>query len=248
MICADYIEFRFENVYTECIRKKERGKYTVYLKRKVDTFLREWKADPARKPLIIKGSRQVGKTESIRKFAAEEYESVVEINFVRDEKYKGIIADGYEAAAIIKNISMIDPSKKFIPHKTLLFFDEITEFPEIATSLKFFHEDGRFDVICSGSMLGVNYKKIESNSVGYKKDYNMFSMDFEEFLWAKGYDDTTVEDMLLHMRELRPFNELEMQVYHSLFLDFCILGGMPAVVAEYIEKTPLKVLWTPKGS
>lgn len=236
MICANYIEFRYENVYTECIRKKERGKYTVYLKRKVDTFLREWKAEPARKPLIIKGSRQVGKTESIRKFAAEEYESVVEINFVRDEKYKGIIADGYEAAAIIKNISMIDPSKKFIPHKTLLFFDEITEFPEIATSLKFFHEDGRFDVICSGSMLGVNYKKIESNSVGYKKDYNMFSMDFEEFLWAKGYDDTTVEDMLLHMRELRPFNELEMQVYHSLFLDFCILGGMPAVVAEYIEK------------
>ena len=236
MICANYIEFHFENVYTECIRKKERGKYTVYLKRKVDTFLREWKADPARKPLIIKGSRQVGKTESIRKFAAEDYESVVEINFVRDEKYKGIIADGYEAAAIIKNISMIDPSKKFIPHKTLLFFDEITEFPEIATSLKFFHEDGRFDVICSGSMLGVNYKKIESNSVGYKKDYDMFSMDFEEFLWAKGYDDTTVEDMLLHMRELRPFNELEMQVYHSLFLDFCILGGMPAVVAEYIEK------------
>lgn len=236
MICANYIEFHFENVYTECIRKKERGKYTVYLKRKVDTFLREWKADPARKPLIIKGSRQVGKTESIRKFAAEEYESVVEINFVRDEKYKGITADSYEAAAIIKNISMIDPSRKFIPHKTLLFFDEITEFPEIATSLKFFHEDGRFDVICSGSMLGVNYKKIESNSVGYKKDYDMFSMDFEEFLWAKGYDDTTVEDMLLHMRELRPFNELEMQVYHSLFLDFCILGGMPAVVAEYIEK------------
>ena len=236
MICANYIEFHFENVYTECIRKKERGKYTVYLKRKVDTFLREWKADPARKPLIIKGSRQVGKTESIRKFAAETYESVVEINFVRDEKYKGVLADGYEAASVIKNISLIDPSRKFIPHKTLLFFDEITEFPEIATSLKFFYEDGRFDVICSGSMLGVNYKKIESNSVGYKKDYDMFSMDFEEFLWAKGYEGTTIEDMLRHMRELRPYNELEMQVYHSLFLDFCILGGMPAVVTEYIAK------------
>ena len=232
MICANYIEFHFENVYTECIRKKERGKYTVYLKRKVDTFLREWKADPARKPLIIKGSRQVGKTESIRKFAAETYESVVEINFVRDEKYKGVLADGYEAASVIKNISLIDPSRKFIPHKTLLFFDEITEFPEIATSLKFFYEDGRFDVICSGSMLGVNYKKIESNSVGYKKDYDMFSMDFEEFLWAKGYEGTTIEDMLRHMRELRPFNELEMQVYHSLFLDFCILGGMPAVASQ----------------
>ena len=97
-------------------------------------------------------------------------------------------------------------------------------------------------------MLGVNYKKIESNSVGYKKDYDMFSMDFEEFLWAKGYDDTTVEDMLLHMRELRPFNELEMQVYHSLFLDFCILGGMPLSWPNTSKKTPLKVLWTPKGS
>lgn len=208
----------------------------MYLKRKVDNFLCEWKSDPHRKPLIIKGSRQVGKTESIKHFAAENYESIIEINFVRDEKYKGIISDGYEAADIIKNISLIDPSKKFIPQKTLIFFDEITEFPEIATSLKFFCIDGRFDVICSGSMLGVNYRKIESNSVGYKKDYEMFSLDFEEFLWAKGYDDATVQSMLSHMRELRPFNELEMKVYHSLFLDFCVLGGMPAVVAEYIQR------------
>ena len=208
----------------------------MYLKRKVDDFLCEWKSDPNRKPLVIKGSRQVGKTESIKHFAAANYESIIEINFVRDEKYKGIISDGYEASDIIKNISLIDPSKKFIPQKTLIFFDEITEFPEIATSLKFFCIDGRFDVICSGSMLGVNYRKIESNSVGYKKDYEMFSLDFEEFLWAKGYDDTTIQSMLAHMKELRPFNELEMKVYHSLFLDFCVLGGMPAVVTEYIQR------------
>ena len=208
----------------------------MYLKRKVDDFLCEWKSDPNRKPLVIKGSRQVGKTESIKHFAAANYESIIEINFVRDEKYKGIISDGYEASDIIKNISLIDPSKRFIPQKTLIFFDQITEFPEIATSLKFFCIDGRFDVICSGSMLGVNYRKIESNSVGYKKDYEMFSLDFEEFLWAKGYDDTTIQSMLAHMKELRPFNELEMKVYHSLFLDFCVLGGMPAVVTEYIQR------------
>ena len=142
----------------------------MYLKRKVDAFLEEWKADKNRKPLVVKGSRQIGKTESILHFAADHYENVIEINFARDEKYKGIIADGYEAAGIIKNISLIDPTKKFVPEKTLIFFDEITEFPEIATSLKFFCIDGRFDVICSGSMLGVNYKKSESNSVGYKKD------------------------------------------------------------------------------
>ena len=100
----------------------------MYLKRKVDDFLAAWKADENRKPLIVKGSRQVGKTESILHFAFAHYESVIEINFVRDEKYKGIIVDGYEAADIIKNISLLDPSKRFIPGKTLIFFDEITEF------------------------------------------------------------------------------------------------------------------------
>ena len=208
----------------------------MYLKRKVDAFLDAWKADPDRKPLIIKGSRQIGKTESVLHFASGHYENLIEINFVRDEKYKGIIADGFDAANIIKNISLIDPQKKFIPGKTLIFFDEITEFPEIATSLKFFCIDKRFDVICSGSMLGVNYKKIESNSVGYKKDYEMFSMDFEEFLWAKGYDDDAISSLLSHMAELKPFSPLEMDVYHGLFLDYNILGGMPAVVKEYIRR------------
>lgn len=208
----------------------------MYLRRKIDSFLQKWKDDEERKPLIVRGSRQVGKTESINHFARHNYKSVIEINFIRDEKYKGIIADGYEAAAIIKNISLIDPAKQFIPGKTLIFFDEITDFPEIATSLKFFHLDGRFDVICSGSMLGINYKRIESNSVGYKTDYHMHSMDFEEFLWARGYDDAAVDGVLQHMLEEKPFSELEMKVWHDLFLDFCVLGGMPAVVAEFIRK------------
>ena len=208
----------------------------MYLKRKIDDYLSEWKSDLDRKPLIVKGCRQIGKTESVLHFAQQNYESVVEINFVRDEKYKKIIVDGYDVDSIIKNISRIDPSKRFIPGKTLMFFDEITEFPEIATALKFFKIDGRFDVICSGSMLGVNYRRIESNSVGYKTDYTMYSMDFEEFLWAKGYGEETVLDMLDHMKEMRPFNELEMDIYHSLFLDYSILGGMPAVVKDYISK------------
>ena len=209
----------------------------IYLKRKIDRFLTEWKANPDRKPLIVKGCRQVGKTRSIRHFAkTAKYESFIEINFVKEAKYKNIIVDGYTASSIIKNISLIDPSKKFIDGKTLIFFDEVTEFPEIATSLKFFKEDGRFDVICSGSMLGVNYNKIESNSVGYKTDYEMFSMDFEEFLWAKGYDNDTTESLLSHMRQLKPFSTLEMSVYHGLFLDYVVLGGMPAVVKDYIIK------------
>ena len=210
---------------------------TIYLKRKIDDFLLKWKADNDRKPLIVKGCRQIGKTESIRHFAkVAGYDSFIEINFVKDEKYKKIIVDGYTASAIIKNISLLDPSKRFIDGKTLIFFDEITEFPDIATSLKFFKEDGRFDVICSGSMLGVNYKKNESNSVGYKTDYEMYSLDFEEFLWAKGYKEDVIEDMLLHMKTFTPFNELEMSVYHGIFLDYVVLGGMPAVVKDYIQK------------
>ena len=208
----------------------------LYLKRKIDAFLAEWKANPDRKPLIVKGPRQVGKTESIKRFGEMNYQSVITINFVEEPKYKMITADGYKADAIIKNISRMDPSKRFIEGETLIFFDELQEFPEIATALKFFKIDGRFDVICSGSMLGINYRKIESNSVGYKSDYEMFSLDFEEFLWAKGYDDAFIEDMLEHMRNLTPFNEVQMSVCSSLFLDYCILGGMPAVVREFIVK------------
>ena len=208
----------------------------LYLKRKIDAFLSEWKANPDKKPLIVKGPRQVGKTESIQRFAAENYTSVITINFVEEPKYKMITADGYKAADIIKNISRIDPSKRFIEGETLIFFDELQEFPDIATALKFFKIDGRFDVICSGSMLGLNYRKIESNSVGYKTDYEMFSLDFEEFLWAGGYDDAFIDDMLTHMLTLTPFNELEMSVCGDLFLNYCILGGMPAVVREFIEK------------
>lgn len=207
----------------------------MYLKRKIDAYLSEWKNNEDRKPLIVKGPRQIGKTESIKKFANENYKSVIEINFVTSDKYKQIITDGYSTQAIIKNISLIEPSHKFIPGETLLFFDEIQEFPEIATALKFFHIDGRFDIICSGSLLGINYKRIESNSVGYKTDYNMYSLDFEEFLWAKGYTSDVIEDIFEHMKELKPFSELEHSIFSAHFLDFCILGGMPAVVREFIK-------------
>lgn len=208
----------------------------MYIPRKIDEYLIDWKSEPDRKPLIVKGPRQVGKTESIRHFAANNYESFIEINFVEEPKYTMITSDGYKTDDIIKNISLIDPFKKFIDGNTLIFFDEIQSFPDIVTSLKFFKQDGRFDVICSGSMLGINYRKIESNSVGYKEDYTMRSLDFEEFLCAKGYDNSFREKLFSHMTEQKPFNDLELSVCRSLFLDFCVLGGMPAVVSQYIEK------------
>ena len=208
----------------------------IYLSRKIDAFLMDWKNNPDRKPLIVKGPRQVGKTESINRFSAGNYENVISINFVEEPKYKAITADGYKTDDIIKNISRIDPSKRFVAGKTLIVFDELQEFPDISTALKFFNIDGRFDVICSGSMLGINYRKIESNSVGYKTDFEMRSLDFEEFLWAKGYDDSFIDDMLDHMINMTPFNDALLSTCGSLFLDFCILGGMPAVLREYVIK------------
>ena len=155
---------------------------------------------------------------------------------MEEPKYKMMIADGYRTDDLIKNISRMDPSKHFVEGKTLLFFDELQELPEIATALKFFYQDGRYDVICSGSMLGIHYGRIESNSVGYKVDYEMHSLDFEEFLWARGYQDDFVEELLDHMKNLKPFSEVMMKVCSDLFMDYCILGGMPAVIRDYIEK------------
>lgn len=207
----------------------------MYLKRKIDSFLAEWKTSEDRKPLIIKGARQIGKTASVEKFA-ETYENFIEINFALEEKYKTICEDGYDVQSIIKNISRIDPSKKFIEKKTLILFDEIQDYPEIATSLKSFCIERKFDVICSGSMLGINYKKIQSNSVGHKTEYEMQSMDFEEFLWAKGYEDDVISDLLSHMLSGIPFNQTTISTFTTLYLDYCILGGMPAVVRSYIQK------------
>lgn len=207
----------------------------MYIERKIDSYLAEWKSDEDRKPLIIKGARQIGKTESIRRFAKKNYKNFIEINFIDEPIYKQIIVDGYKASDIVKNISLIDTTKRFEPKETLIFFDELQEFPEIATSLKFFRQDGRFDVICSSSLLGIQYHRIESVSVGNKTDYVMRSLDFEEFLWAKGYREQ-INDMLRHMLERAAFSELELQVYNKLFLDYCVLGGMPAVVRSYLEK------------
>lgn len=205
------------------------------LKRKIDDFLLDWKSNPDRKPLIVKGARQIGKTVSISAFADINYKNVIKINFVEQKKFKGIFEDGYEVDTIIKNISLLDPSIKFVAGETLIFFDELQECPTCATSLKFFHLDNRFDVICSGSLMGINYKDIESNSVGYKEDYEMYSMDFEEFLWAKGYSAEFVEDLYRHMSEVKPFTHIELEVLFGLFRDYMTLGGMPDVVNTYIK-------------
>ena len=205
------------------------------LKRKIDQYLTDWKNKPDRKPLIVKGARQVGKTRSIEWFAGQNYASVIEINFIEQKKYREIFNDGFEVDDILKNISLLNPEFKFIPSDTLFFFDELQACPYCATSLKFFKLDGRFDVICSGSLMGINYKEIESNSVGYKEDYEMHSMDFEEFLWARGYTDEFISDLYSHMLDIRPLSQLQMDTLLGLFRDYVIIGGMPEVVSTYVR-------------
>ncbi len=205
------------------------------LKRKIDKFLVEWKNSPGKKPLIVRGARQIGKTESISAFGRANYRHFIIINFVLQEKYKTIFGDGYEVDQIIKNMSLLDGSLTFVPNETLIFFDEMQACPACATSLKAFALDGRYDVICSGSLMGINYNEIESVSVGYKHDHLMHGMDFEEFLWAQGISDEMIEEMYGKMKRVEPLGKVEMDVMMSHFKDYMITGGMPAVVSHFVE-------------
>ena len=204
------------------------------LKRKIDDYLISWKANNDRMPLIVKGARQIGKTASIKMFAENNYKNLVEINFVLQKQYKSIFEDGFEVDTILKNISLINPDFDFVPGETLLFFDELQACPNCATSLKSFKLDGRYDVICSGSLMGISYEEIESNSVGYKEDYEMYSMDFEEFLWAKGYSYKQIDEMYQKMLKLEPLSKLEYDVMLENFREYMVLGGMPAIVNSFV--------------
>lgn len=205
----------------------------IYIKRKFDAFLLDWKANPRRLPLIIKGARQVGKTECVRHFAEGRYESFIEINFVERPQFKAVVRDGYSVESIVSNITQIDSTIRFVKGSTLLFFDELQEFPEIATALKFFAQDGNYDVILSGSLLGVHYHRVESFSVGYQTSVELRSLDFEEFLWAQGYSDEQIEDVFGWLKTRSPIPESVNETYSRHFLNYCILGGMPDVLEGY---------------
>lgn len=203
------------------------------IKRKIEFYLADWKTDKNHLPLIIRGARQVGKTYSIRKFG-QTYKSFIEINFVDNPEFKDIFKFGYSTSEVIKQITFRNPNFKFLPGETLIFFDELQEYPDCSTSLKFFAEDGRFDVICSGSMMGLNYKKISSNSVGYKIDYEMHSLDFEEYLWTKGYDEDFSEELYSYLKNQIPFSDGQFQKMSEYFLEYAVIGGMPAVVKRFL--------------
>ncbi len=206
------------------------------LKRKIDKYLIDWKNSKDKMPLIVKGARQIGKTESIENFAKNNYKNIVEINFALDKKYFDIFDDGFDVDSILKNISFKNPNFNFVPGETLIFFDEIQACINCATSLKAFNLDGRYDVICSGSLMGINYNEIESNSVGNKIDYNMHSLDFEEFLWAKGYKEEQIEELYKCMLETKPLTNTQYDVMMDNFKEYMVVGGMPAIVNRFVTQ------------
>ena len=209
------------------------------LRRKVEQTLLTWKNTPNRKPLILKGCRQCGKTYSVLEFAKKNYEHTVYLNFFENPQFVSVFSGSLEVDHITMLLSaLMGRAAVFEPGKTLLVLDEIQDCPDARTALKFFKLDGRYDVIGTGSLLGVKgygEKEPKSVPVGYETVLDMTPLDFEEFLWAKGYDNSAIEDILQHMKSMKPFSETEFMVYKKLFLDYCVLGGMPAVVRQYIE-------------
>jgi predicted AAA+ superfamily ATPase len=204
------------------------------LKRKISKTLLKWKAEKSRECLLIKGARQVGKTFIIRKFGAT-YNSFIELNFFENSEYKTIFKSGnLTCKEIIKRISLEIPSARFIPGETLLFLDEIQECPEARTALKYIAQDNRFDCIASGSMLGIAYKTMSSIPVGYEKQTEMFSLDFEEYLWAFGFNNNAIKNLKSYFDNLEKIPSSINDSMLKRLREYAVIGGMPAVVNKFL--------------
>ena len=162
------------------------------MKRKLINDLLNWKKNKRTKPLMIYGARQVGKTYLVREFAKDNYEYLYEINFELDKNAKDLFKGNLTIENLFMQLSSYKTNVPIIEGKTLLFFDEVQTCPDVLTSLKAFAMDGRFDVIASGSMLGIVMGNVSSYPVGYVETLNMKPMSFEEFLWAKGYSEELI--------------------------------------------------------
>jgi len=210
------------------------------LKRKVIQQLTEWKNTPGKKPLVIKGCRQCGKTFAVRTFAKDNYKNVVYLNFIENTDLSVAFDGQMNVDEIVLNISSIVKDVIFEPHNTCIILDEIQDCPRARTSLKFFHLDGRYDVIATGSLLGVkgygdkNGQKA-SVPVGYESIINMFPLDFEEFLWANGISDAIISKINECLETVTPVPEAIHQQMKKLLLQYVITGGMPEAVNAFVN-------------
>ena len=205
------------------------------LKRKITDKLLEWKSQKKNECLMVKGARQIGKTYTIRHFGKENYKSYIEINFEENPNYKEIFDGSLEVNELIQKISLLIPNVEFIENDTLIFFDEIQSCPQARTSLKFWALDNRYDVIGSGSLLGINYKEVSSFPVGYERQIEMHSLDFEEFLWGLGISDDVISNLKTYFEKPSQIPESIHNSMTTYLRKYMIVGGMPAVVNKYLE-------------
>ena len=208
------------------------------LKRKIDDRLIEWKNTPGHKPLIIKGCRQCGKTYSVRKFAAQNYEHVVYLNFFENPDFTSVFSGSLEIDNIIMLLSaLLGREAVFVPGRTVLLLDEIQECPEARTALKFFRIDGRYDVICTGSLLGVKGygKEPRSVPVGSETVIDMYPLDFEEFLWANGISESVIAALQRSLETEQPVPEALHSRMRQLLLQYTVVGGMPDAVQTFVD-------------
>jgi len=215
-------------------------------KRKVETILETWKNSPNHKPLVIKGVRQCGKTFSVKQFAHTHYDHVIYMDFHQQKELRAIFSGTLKVDYLIDFISGSLPDAQFVPYKTCLIFDEIQDCPGARASLKFWRQDGRFDVICTGSLLGVNgytandeeiiqQQQETSIPVGSETIIDMYPMDFEEWLWANRFPQGALDIVrdCLHLETPVP-QGLHLRL-RQLLLEYIVVGGMPEAVSKMLE-------------
>ena len=207
-------------------------------KRKIDSYLADWKKKPNHKPLVIKGCRQCGKTSSVKDFAYRNYQNVIYMDFHEQKELRALFDGSLQVDYLTMMISSSIPGAKFVPGKTCVIFDELQDCPGARASLKFWRQDGRYDVICTGSLLGVNgYGSDEDFSipVGAENIVDMFPMDFEEWLWANKMPHEAIEMLRTHLENETPVPEVLHNRMRTLFLQYVVVGGMPEAVQTFLD-------------
>ena len=205
------------------------------LKRKITDRLFEWKTTKDKECLLVKGSRQIGKTFIIEDFARKHYNHFVEINFEQHPEMKAVFDGSLSVPELIQRITLFMPDAEFVPHETLLFLDEIQSCPQARTSLKFWAIDNQYDVMATGSLLGINYKEVSSYPVGYERQIDMFSLDFEEFLWALGVKENLIGGLREHFMSGEAIDTVIHERMMAYLREYMAVGGMPAVVNKFVE-------------
>ena len=216
-------------------------------RRKIIHEFEEWKNSTGRKKaLVVKGLRQIGKTYSVLEFSKANYENVAYVNFKENESAKKIFDSDLNVDRIIMDLSAILPGIYFVPNKTVIIFDEIQECANARSSIKPFCEDGRFDIIATGSLLGIkgyNKKKSKGVPTGFERIVYMKPMDFEEFLWAKGISEDVINNLRNCFDAKTPVSEATHQAMLRYFKEYICVGGLPYIVDRFISTNDMNVVW-----